>query len=584
MSFSFFINVACRLATVILVGGLSCPRAGATVLGQIAGDFEPIAGYVVMVRNDGVVLDLDAADGVQVGDLFHVLSGGEDLVHPVTGEILGQLATFKGTLRVGRLQQGFSHARILESSALISPGDAVRRYERLPAVFWDYSGGGKPLFLMLRDALNHMDWMPYGAAQEMKPETPAPLPAVADAVVFVCQDDRLIVKGADFQTIREYDAAVPGSRPWEDAAAFAPAPAAARAETEARAPAVFVAKKKGLLPTKHLSPVFQSAHLLAKLPGGAVKMSAFHPQENGLLMATTDGSDIFIHQISDAVRLLAQQASPFLDPVIFLSWWRPDTTMPPMLVVVNFTDRSPVTTLYAWTGETLRKVRGPIPRFVAGFDADGDRQRELLLAQRFAPEEFFSRHIETIELPDGDLRYAAPGISFPARFTLSGSLLADLTGDGTPETVFIRNNILYIFSGEKLLHKSPKVMGGGLLGLTYDVNPGAQNLMTRTVTVEIPPVAADLDGDGAEELLAVASEQSFLSRASGLSSDIQHTWLAVLKYQEGVFQSGTLGEKINTPVQGMAVHDGKVLLVLTETGSLFENGGQSKLVAIPLAF
>jgi hypothetical protein len=124
-------------------------------------------------------------------------------------------------------------------------------------------------------------------------------------------------------------------------------------------------------------------------------------------------------------------------------------------------------------------------------------------------------------------------------------------------------------------------MGGSLSVASYDVNPNAKISLTKTTIVEVSPVAADLDGDGVAEVVVVASESSLLT-ARGVVPSIKNPRLAVLKYRNGTFVRGTIGDEVGAPVQGMIVADGKLLFVTTNTGSLFGKGASTQLLAFSL--
>ena len=164
----------------------------------------------------------------------------------------------------------------------------------------------------------------------------------------------------------------------------------------------------------------------------------------------------------------------------------------------------------------------------------------------------------------------------------TGSLLADLTGDGQLENAFIRNGILYIFSGNKRLYKSVKKMGGTLSFLTYDVDPSFQEPKHTTAAFEISPVAADVNADGRKELLASASERSILGSLR-ISSGLTKTYVSILKYDNGLFSSGTLGEEFEMALQGITFNQQRLLLVATELGDLYSKGYKSHLLAYSLA-
>ena len=113
------------------------------------------------------------------------------------------------------------------------------------------------------------------------------------------------------------------------------------------------------------------------------------------------------------------------------------------------------------------------------------------------------------------------------------------------------------------------------------VDPEAKDFRTNTTMVEVSPVAADLDGDGVMEVVVVASESSFFT-ARGIVPSIKNPRLAVLKYRNGTFVRGTIGDEVGAPVQGMTVADGKLLFVATNIGSFFGKGASTQLLAFRL--
>jgi hypothetical protein len=83
------------------------------------------------------------------------------------------------------------------------------------------------------------------------------------------------------------------------------------------------------------------------------------------------------------------------------------------------------------------------------------------------------------------------------------------------------------------------------------------------------------------ELVVVASESSLVT-APGIAPSIKNPRLAVVKYRNGTFVRGTIGEVIGEPVQGITVADGKLLFASTNTGSLFGKGASTQLLAFQL--
>jgi hypothetical protein len=311
-------------------------------------------------------------------------------------------------------------------------------------------------------------------------------------------------------------------------------------------------------------------------------MADFVKFDDQLLLATTDGSEIYVFEVTDNLRRIAKEDTPLPAQILALNWWLPAEGKPPYLTVVAWGDKKVVSTIFRFSGGRLTPMKGDLPRILGTFDLNGDGRPETLLGQIFDSEDFFGTNIRKLFFKDNKIKRERPPISLPRRFTVLGSQLADLTGDGKLESIFVRSGILYIYLGKKQLHASQKEMGGTISVLTYEKDLLTKDIMTQTAAFEISPVAADIDGDGQLELLMVSSDKKFFT-APGITPNVKETRLVVLKYQDGRFVKGTIGEEIERPIQGLTVSDGRVLFVTSEPGSIFGKEGSSHLLGYPLA-
>ena len=98
--------------------------ANAATIDEIAEDFKPLTGYVVMSSEGEYIIDLDDSNGVAINDLFSVITPGKKIIHPVTQKVLGTLEEVKGILKVIRIKPGYSFARALAKSKNIKRGDS----------------------------------------------------------------------------------------------------------------------------------------------------------------------------------------------------------------------------------------------------------------------------------------------------------------------------------------------------------------------------------------------------------------------------------------------------------------------------
>ena len=87
----------------------------------------PKRGFVVYVENERLVIDLTAADGVRPGTILSVRRERIPIIHPVTGEVLGELDDEVATARVTETRERMSVAEIQS----VAPGAQVQVKDRV---------------------------------------------------------------------------------------------------------------------------------------------------------------------------------------------------------------------------------------------------------------------------------------------------------------------------------------------------------------------------------------------------------------------------------------------------------------------
>ncbi len=95
-----------------VVGSTSRTDAATGVAAQSA-----TRGYVVFVDTSRVVIDLAAADGVKLGTGVSVRRDKIAIVHPITGELLGELDEEVATGRVVEVRDKFSVVEVQKAAA-----------------------------------------------------------------------------------------------------------------------------------------------------------------------------------------------------------------------------------------------------------------------------------------------------------------------------------------------------------------------------------------------------------------------------------------------------------------------------------
>lgn len=542
----------------------------AGTLEDLTKDFKEVSGYVVLPVQGEFLIDLDASKGIAVGDLFAVVQPGEKITHPVTGEVLGTLDVRKAVLQVTQIKAGYSQARAVSGAAQVARGDVIRRFANLHASFLDYTGRGEAFYADLTGALPGLEWQDYAAAQAARPAKAAEAAGTADLLV-ILDGQGLSVRDGAYRLLHSY-----------------PSPVAKQAVVTMPSQQVSVAAAPYRLEAAPVAPV-GGLRYEASFPGfktaGSIGFPAvasdFVQYGEQLLMAASDGKSIKVFVVGEKLKQKSEFRLADLAQVASLCWWQPEVDKL-YLAVTGWLEPDVSSAIYEYTDGRLKAVDGSMTQLFGSFDRDGDGRKELLLSQNFDRDQVWGTIFKKAALKGSKVKFSRFDSKLPHRFTVVGSLMADLTGDGKAETIFVRGGLMYVYAGTKKLYRSPKMMGGTLSRFLYDKDPDARETETSYAAFEVAPTAADLDGDGQLELMSVASDSALIS-APSMDAGVKKSWLSVLKKRDGMFVKGTLGEELEVPLQGLAVAGDRVLFVATETGSIFGEGGDSQLLVFPLA-
>jgi hypothetical protein len=101
-------------------------NGSAAVAAAPAAPEPPSRGFVVYVDTTRIVVDLTASDGVRSGTVLSLRRDRIPIVHPVTGEVLGELDDEVATARVIETRDRFSVAEIQS----VAPGAQVQVRDR----------------------------------------------------------------------------------------------------------------------------------------------------------------------------------------------------------------------------------------------------------------------------------------------------------------------------------------------------------------------------------------------------------------------------------------------------------------------
>jgi len=470
----------------------------------------------------------------------------------------------------------------------------------VPTTFWDYTGQGEPFFNQLKAALPALDWQPYPVAQAERPAAPTAENAGSAPLVFVLRGDGLTVHGPNFVEMKTYPlpegiVASRASEPQASASSSAPSPSPI---VPVPAP-VPVAEKGKTAPKTQETRSFEEAKVLPTYPGfqiiehfpEGIFWADFVQTPDGMMLAATDGAKIQVYSLrNNQLTMVASGGPKYPGKILTLAWWQPADGAPLHLAATMAVDvNRPYSSaeektingaIFALQGSSLVSITESLTYLLGTFDLDNNGSRETLLGQSFDEENVFGSEIRRLALKEGQIEFLPFGMSLPWQFPVTGGRFIDVTGDGMKEAVFVRNRVLFVYRGQEKIYESTRTMGGSVSAMNYSAFAARKGELYKSVAFEIPPLAADVDGDGQKEIIAVGSKgTSFTSGRIG--PGIDSAGLVVLKYRGGAFQKGSLGDQQELPIQGVAIGQEGYYLVVTQPQGLTGVVGPSQLLLLP---
>jgi hypothetical protein len=158
---------------------------------QVQADFAVIDGFVVMPINDEYIVDLDARDSLDIGDILTLVSPGKTIFHPVTREVIGTAVDPVGFLQVTRILSGYSYAKVLTPGLEPVNGAPLKRFEQVPARFVDTTDTGDEVGSQVKTNLPQLQWLESGDSERA-------------LLIFTFKGKSLVVKNAQGDSLYKY--------------------------------------------------------------------------------------------------------------------------------------------------------------------------------------------------------------------------------------------------------------------------------------------------------------------------------------------------------------------------------------------
>jgi hypothetical protein len=508
---------------------------------QVASFFPVIQTEVVEATGPRVVLASGRSEGVQVGVELAAFREGRELYHPTTKKLLGRTEDHLGRVIVTEVFENYAVARLVEGQAL-QPGDKARvtagkirltlvsltasRSRQVEAATFELVqelertgrfqvGLGDPVAAWLaQERIANEDFMKGRGVRQAAQKFSLPRLLAAHFTT---------VEGKPYVELRLFSAAQ--EEPLLQTALFVPASVRVRPDQQfssATAPGEVKLERRSLLsrllsgdwePNRYsASAASIPLRALATFPFPVVSMDvSVAPADKVPRIALTDGQKVFLY------RLQGQTLAPewtFSKAMLgkVLSVQLADVDGDGVLdVVVNRQDYKAGMLSYILTTRAGKAamLADDIALLLLALDEQGDGVKRTLLGHPQDNLNFFTKGAGTrYVLRNKDL-VAAGRLAVPDSLRLTGATLASIAGKGNDRVLaFVdEHSRLRISAGSQDLWRSQTPVGGGGLAKAQLQIPMLRTIVDKFFNMEFSPVAADLDGDGIDELIVPINEE-----------------------------------------------------------------------------
>jgi hypothetical protein len=502
-----------------------------TINSEIIKDFSSTTGYVVKRQTPNIfIIDLDDQDGITSGDIFSVITEKESLTHPVSEKVIGKLHDSKAFLQITQIRKGFAFSKIIHTrqNAMIQPGDRVIRYDQINARFIDYVDNGKHIYTGLVKQLPHLKWHVYEISRtNNKPEKLQSLPEL----YFINDKKGLEVRDDLYRLIHYY--------PHRE---------------------IYLSS---VLPIGHYDNasenIFAAIETIGKMDE-LILSADFLVNDNKLLMATATKTQITIYDVAPRkISSIVNKSISIQYQPIYLNWWRPNSTSKPHLTITFWHDQDIESKIFIFEKQQLQLLAYGIHYHITAYDQNHDGNPETLLGQPMDRDNFWDNRVFRLAYFDQALRLVRR-FHCPYSFTVSGSTIGDLTGDGYLENIWVTRGVLRIYKGKTFLYKT-YIGNTPTQQVSYDVDPTAKKSLFRNASIYPRPVIEDLNHDNLPELYTIHCERPLLNQL-GFQSQSLRTWIKCIQYQNKMFYSRRISQIFNSNIQAFTIYNERFYAIM----------------------
>jgi hypothetical protein len=500
--------------------------------------FPKVEGDVVKVEGNQVFVTLGASDNMREGMELSIFRKGDEFKHPLTGAVLGRFEDDLGVAIISKVSEGYSSGkvRLAKPNVNVKAGDRVRITKgKIPLAVLPIKGevpqwaSREEIVERFRFALEQTGRFQVTAADNVRvylaEKGIQPDETLSQEVLARMAED-LRVTYAVVPRTRQVgndsvlEASLTGltlQQTLMTSSAILTAPEAVARAPEPRAsdpkggpevrPGLFREARKPQpgyrldLATLDLGKTMKE---LITLPFLVTSMDVCGVVADGSEdIVVTDGKKILVYQLSGEQVEFVDEYNPGVASKLLSVQCADLDKNPGQEIVVNqYINKALDTSILTFRNGRLQALQEHIDVLLVTLDTNGDGVNDTVWGSPYDLTEFFTEGRASLYAFDGGKLRRQERVGVPRVFRATGVTLADLSGDGRQDLVFIDDSRqLRVYRAQQQLYRTSDRVGGGYSYAEVERDGTAGTKRWIPYFMEPNMAVADLNGDGRKDVI-----------------------------------------------------------------------------------
>ncbi len=553
-----------RLRTIFLIIFLSSvfifpAYAGKIPVDKLVEDLKVADAALISFPNGLFMINKGSSAGVCKGELWTIFSAGESVKDPATGKKLGFLQVPVAEAKVTSVAENFSQIAIKlhDKSKKLKSGMAVKRFDKVDAIFQDSGGLNFADYEILRTKLPNLNWKAYlNDKNEFKD------PGTYNGILITVLKDRLTVWcGGEVLGIYKIEAETSAAGRLQAPRAASGTAARIRPERMLlpgiRTPSL---NREVALQSYNFIKTFDELIYNLKICKINGKPYYIYLTEQGLYAQATDASERFQYDYEGFGDVVGAYIRP--DGLIALN------------IMVQY--KGMESQVLRFRNNQFNIIADNIHYILGFLDLNGNGDPESLIGQEYNQENFYGINTYLFEIKKNRIKKIKK-FPLPSGFELFGSFRADLDGNGKDETGFYDlGRKLNIYEGKQKKWSFLSPLGGSLQ--SFHISLSDEEAILRNIFVWSEPAVINL---GKQKGVALVTNKSNLISTVVDINPNEGGVAILLADKGGRFFLSSIDVDFQGPVQSVFLYNDMLYCLVIE-GDYFTRMAKSHLITFSL--